>query len=169
MRKRNAESDLKSRLSRREVVLLAGALGAGMVLPAHAASEIMSVLKTSGCGCCLAWVKRMQDAGFRVDAPNVAMGELMKFKLDAGLKAELAACHTGKIAGYIVEGHVPAREIRRLLAERPDAIGLAVPDMPIGSPGMESGNDLDPYDVLLVRKDGSTEVFARYGKPQGPS
>lgn len=152
-----------SGLSRRDVIILTGFLVVGTVSPVHPASETMSVLKTSGCGCCLMWVKRMKEAGFEVEARNVSMGELMKFKLDAGLKVEQASCHTGKISGYIIEGHVPAREIHQLLADRPDAIGLAVPGMPVGSPGMESGNNVDPFDVLLVRKDGSTEAFARYG------
>ena len=75
----------------------------------------------------------------------------------------LASCHTATIDGYVLEGHVPAREIRRLLAERPAAIGLAVPEMPRGSPGMESSVN-DPYDVLLVRKDGRHSTFARYGR-----
>ena len=154
-----------TRLSRRGLLRLSGVMAGLAVLPALAAKDTMVVLKTSGCGCCLAWVKRMQAEGFRVEARNVAMGELMKFKLNAGLKPELASCHTGRIAGYIVEGHVSASEIRRLLAERPPAIGLAVPGMPVGSPGMESGSELEPYDVLLVRKDGSTQVFARYGAP----
>lgn len=85
----------------------------------------------------------------------------MKTKLDAGLTAQLSSCHTGKLSGYVIEGHVPVREIRRLLDERPDAIGLAVPGMPLGSPGMEA-NKSEPYEVLLVRKDGSTEIFAQY-------
>jgi hypothetical protein len=130
------------------------------VSAAHAGQTI-SVLKTSGCGCCLAWIKYLERSGFVVEARNVAMGDLMQTKLDAGLKPELAACHTARIEGYVVEGHVPVREIRRLLDERPDAIGLAVPGMPVGSPGMEADKG-EPYQVLLVRKDGSTEVFAQY-------
>jgi len=87
----------------------------------------------------------------------------MQKKLGAGLKPALTSCHTGIVEGYVIEGHVPAREIDRLLAERPDAIGLTVPNMPYGSPGMgEPGPDADPYDVLLVRRDGSTELFASY-------
>jgi hypothetical protein len=155
--------DHRSSLNRRDFVVLTTALLVASA-PAHAAGEAMSVLKTSGCGCCLAWVKRTTEAGFAVTARNVSMGELMKFKLDAGLKAELASCHTARIGGYVVEGHVPAGDIRRLLAERPDAIGLAGPGMPTGSPGMESGSEIEPYSVLLVRKDGSTAVFARYGE-----
>lgn len=126
------------------------------------AAERMEVLKTSGCGCCTAWIEYLEKAGFEVEARNMAMGALMKVKLDAGLKPGLTSCHTGRIDGYVVEGHVPVREIRRLLSERPDAIGLTVPDMPLGSPGMDIGDEREPYDVLLVRKDGATEVFARY-------
>lgn len=148
-------------LRRRDLVTLACAFLVSAVLPAAAAGEAITVLKTSGCACCLGWIKHLKQAGFVVDAKNVDMGTLMKTKLDAGLTAQLAACHTGKLSGYIIEGHVPVREIRRLLDERPDAIGLAVPGMPLGSPGMEADKG-EPYEVLLVRKDGSTEIFAQY-------
>lgn len=90
------------------------------------------------------------------------MGQLMRFKLDNGIDAKKASCHTGKIGGYTIEGHVPAQDIRRLLRTRPDAIGLSVPGMPLGSPGMDFGDDRQSYDVLLVRRDGATEVFASY-------
>ena len=75
---------------------------------------------------------------------------------------DLHSCHTAEIGGYAIEGHVPASAIRRLLAERPSAIGLAVPGMPVGSPGMEEGTEFEPYDVLLIKKDGSTETFAKH-------
>ena len=140
---------------------LAFAFGWLMAMTAAQADQAIGVLKTSGCGCCLAWIKYLERSGFVVEARNVAMGDLMRAKLDAGLKPELAACHTARIEGYIVEGHVPVQEIRRLLNERPDAIGLAIPGMPLGSPGMETDKG-EPYQVLLVHKDGSTEVFARY-------
>jgi hypothetical protein len=143
--------------------LVAATLAALALTPAaHAAGEPITVLKTSGCGCCLSWIKRIEEAGYRVAAKNVAMGDLMQTKLNAGLKVEHSSCHTGQVAGYIVEGHVPVREIRRLLEERPDAFGLAVPGMPLGSLGMEAGGEAEPYEVLLVRKDGESEVFARY-------
>jgi hypothetical protein len=93
---------------------------------------------------------------------DFAMGQLMKMKLDAGIPAALAACHTARVEGYLIEGHVPEREVRRLLDERPGALGLVVPGMPVGSPGMESGSKREPYAVLLLKKDGSTEIFARY-------
>jgi hypothetical protein len=132
------------------------------VSPSGAAGESILVLKTLGCGCCLGWVEHLEEAGFVVETRDLAMGGLMQEKLAAGLKPGLTSCHTGKIAGYVVEGHVPAREIQRLLAERPDAIGLTIPNMPVGSPGMEYGDKVDPYEVLLVRRDGKTEVYAKY-------
>jgi hypothetical protein len=135
------------------VVLLAG--------PAYAA-DVLKVIKSPTCHCCTRWVEHMQDNGFAVEAQNMGNAQIMQEKLKLGLKPEQASCHTGQIAGYVIEGHVPAREVRRLLAEKPDAIGLSVPDMPVGSPGMETGGRSDPYDVLLVRRDGSTEVFASY-------
>lgn len=143
------------------ILHLAVALSWMTVVSAAQAGQAISVLKTSGCGCCLAWIKYLERSGFVVEARNVAMGDLMRAKLDAGLKPELAACHTARIEGYVVEGHVPVREIRRLLDERPEAIGLAIPGMPLGSPGMEAGQG-GPYQVLLVRKDGSAEIFAQY-------
>lgn len=91
------------------------------------------------------------------------MGQLMKMKLDAGIPAGLTACHTAKVDGYLIEGHVPEQDISRLLAARPEGLGLIVAGMPIGSPGMESGDKREAYDVLLLKKDGSTEVFSRYG------
>ena len=130
--------------------------------PTHAAGEKVLVLKTLGCGCCLGWIEHLEEAGFVVEARDLPMGALMKEKLDAGLKPGLTACHTGKVDGYVIEGHVPAREVKRLLVERPDAIGLTVPNMPVGSPGMEYGGEAEPYEVLLVRRDGTTEVYATY-------
>lgn len=138
-------------------------LGWAMALaatPARAA-ETIQVLKTASCGCCTAWMAHLRKSGFQVTAKDVALAALNQEKLAAGLTPELASCHTARVAGYVIEGHVPAREIARLLRERPAAIGLAVPGMPAGSPGMEASED-EPYDVLLVRKGGLTEVFARY-------
>lgn len=122
----------------------------------------LEVWKSPNCGCCAGWVKHMDSAGYAVTAQNVASGILAKIKKQAGLVAHLQSCHTAKVGGYIIEGHVPAEDVKRLLAEKPDAIGLAVPGMPIGSPGMEMGNEKERYEVLLVKKDGSTEVFAKH-------
>lgn len=129
---------------------------------AHAAQAI-EVFRSESCGCCLAWGEHMEEHGFAVSMENLPIADLMAAKTKAGLSSGQTSCHTAFIDGYVVEGHVPAREVKRLLDERPDAIGLSVPDMPYGSPGMgEAGPDADPYDVLLVRRDGTTEVFASY-------
>ncbi len=142
--------------------LLAGLL---MICPpAHSEQKPAPVelWKSPNCGCCSGWMKHMQGAGHAVKAHDVALGILAKIKRQAGLKPELQSCHTAKIGGYVIEGHVPAKDVARLLLEKPEAIGLAVPDMPMGSPGMDFGPDKEPYEVLLVKKDGSTEVFAKH-------
>ncbi len=127
------------------------------------AAGSMEVLKSASCGCCVSWGNHMRQAGFTVTEVDLPLAELNAAKVEAGLKPGQTSCHTGKIEGYIIEGHVPAREVQRLLDERPDAVGLTVPDMPYGSPGMgEAGEDADPYDVLLVKRDGTTEVYASY-------
>jgi hypothetical protein len=87
---------------------------------------------------------------------------LIRHKMAAGIPQAMMSCHTGEIDGYAIEGHVPPADIRRLLSERPDATGLAVPDMPYGSPGMGPEDRREAYDVFLIRRDGSTEVFSRY-------
>ncbi|MEM7748606.1 MAG: DUF411 domain-containing protein [Pseudomonadota bacterium] len=122
----------------------------------------MSVKKTASCGCCQIWVDYLKASGLKVQTENMVMGQLMKFKLDHGITHQHASCHTGRINGYTIEGHVPLKEIKRLLRERPDAVGLSVPGMPIGSPGMEVDGLRDAYDVLLIKKDGTSEVFAHY-------
>lgn len=135
--------------------------------PAHASAEmVVEMYRTSGCSCCLVWGRRLEADGFKVVVREAAMGQLMRMKLDAGLTPEQASCHTATIGGYVIEGHVPPREIRRLLSDRPAAAGLTVPGMPIGSPGMESGSSQDAYEVLLFRKGGATEVFASYPAKQ---
>ena len=127
------------------------------------AEETVEVLKSASCGCCIAWGEHMREQGFAVSEKNVSLVELNTAKNEAGLREEHKSCHTAYVDGYVVEGHVPAEDVRRLLTERPDAIGLAVPGMPFGSPGMgEPGPDAEPYDVLLVRRDGSTEVYSSH-------
>ena len=108
----------------------------------------MIVNKDPNCGCCSGWVKHIQAAGFTVDV--VDTGQLNRVKAKLGVPDDLAACHTAEIAGYVIEGHVPATAVKRLLAEKPNAKGLAVPGMPVGSPGMEvEGAPPDTYDVIL--------------------
>ncbi len=129
---------------------------------ATASGQTIEVLKSATCGCCSAWIEHIEKNGFTAKAQDLAAGQLARAKADAGLPPDLQSCHTGKIEGYVIEGHVPASDIRRLLSEKPDAIGLTVPGMPLGSPGMEAGNEKEPFDVLLVRHDGRTEVFSRH-------
>ena len=109
-----------------------------------------------------AWVKHLEANGFAVTVNDADTSVLAALKRQAGISDKLASCHTAKIGGYVVEGHVPSSDIKRLVTERPDAIGLTVPGMPVGSPGMEQGDEFEPYDVLLMKKDGATEVFAKH-------
>ncbi len=123
---------------------------------------VVDVWKSPSCGCCKEWIKHLEQSGFTVRAHdtgnNVVRGRL-------GMPTKYASCHTARVAGYAVEGHVPASDVIRLLTEKPDAIGIAVPQMPVGSPGMDGPvyrGRVDPYDVLLVAKDGSATVFQSY-------
>jgi hypothetical protein len=104
----------------------------------------------------------MRGAGFRVEARDVSQDSLLAVAAQAGVPRELGSCHTAQVGGYIVEGHVPAEDVRRLLRERPQVNGLAVPGMPIGSPGMEQGNRREPYSVIAFAAGGRTSVFARH-------
>jgi len=115
------------------------------------------VYKTAACGCCNGWVEHLQAAGFEVDARNVT--DLMSVKRDAGVPVDHSSCHTGLIDGYVVEGHVPADIVKQMLAERPDIAGIAVPGMPVGSPGME-GPGARPYEVKAFTRQGATSVYA---------
>ena len=143
--------------------LIASSIIAIALLAVPAAAETAGVIyKSPTCACCEKWVDYMKRAGYSLAPTNMSSGELMRQKLKLGLTGTQASCHTAVINGYVVEGHVPAEDVSRLLAEKPDALGLAVPDMPLGSPGMEAGDTTEPYDVLLVKKDGSTEVFAKH-------
>jgi len=122
----------------------------------------VTVHKSATCGCCQLWVDRLRDAGFQVDVRNE--DNLNDVKQRVGILYGMGSCHTAEVGGYFVEGHVPIDDIKRLLREKPDAKGLTVPGMPAGSPGMEvpSGH-VQPYDVILVRRDGTTAVFSHHG------
>ena len=122
-------------------------------------SSLITVYKTPTCGCCAAWVDHMREHGFRVAVTDVA--QLPPVKRTYGVPSDVATCHTGVIGGYFVEGHVPAEDVRRLLRERPDIIGIAVPGMPQGSPGMETGT-VEKYNVVAIGKDGSRKVWATH-------
>lgn len=122
----------------------------------------MVVSKSASCGCCHLWVEHMEKAGFELEVVNTE--ELNPIKQRVGVPYGKGSCHTAEVGGYFVEGHVPAADIKRLLAERPDAKGLVVPGMPAGSPGMELPDGrVQPYVVELVAKDGTTSEFARHG------
>lgn len=126
------------------------------------AQDKITVYKSPSCGCCNKWISHLEDNGFKVSAVN--MDNVVPKKIEFGITQQTASCHTAVIDGYVVEGHVPAEDIKRLLKTRPKNIkGLAVPGMPIGSPGMEQGGRQDPYAVLSIDKQGRTQVFARHG------
>jgi hypothetical protein len=130
-------------------------------LPApNPALPIVQVWKSPTCGCCTGWVEHMRRAGFQVQVQDVA--DLTPVKAEHGVAAEHQSCHTSRVDGYTIEGHVPADDIVRLLAERPQITGLAAPGMPVGSPGMEVGNQRDAYDVLAFTKGGETRVWASH-------
>jgi hypothetical protein len=120
------------------------------------------VHKTATCGCCEAWVEHMQSAGFPVRVENA--DNLGPIKERVGVPYGMGSCHTAEVGGYFIEGHVPAADVQRLLSERPNAKGLVVAGMPVGSPGMEQGGHVDRYQVLLVHEDGSTSVYDEYPK-----
>jgi hypothetical protein len=148
---------------RRKFIAAALAAAAAAVPTVVAAASVaVEVWKAPTCGCCKDWIVHLEANGFKVqvhDSGNTAA------RARLGIPMRLGSCHTAQVEGYAIEGHVPAREIRRLLAERPGAVGLAVPGMPIGSPGMDGpayGARKDPYDVLLVRKDGSITSYQSY-------
>ena len=122
--------------------------------------ELVTVYKSPTCSCCGRWITHLKANGFQVNVVNV--NDVTPFKKNAGLTPALASCHTAFVGNYVVEGHVPAREIKRLLKEKPDIKGLAVPGMPMGSPGMEMGNKKDPHDVLSIDKNGKTKVYQSY-------
>jgi hypothetical protein len=119
----------------------------------------VEVFKSPQCGCCGKWIKHLQQNGFQVNTHEVNDVPAARKKL--GMPDRLGSCHTARVGDYVIEGHVPAADIQRLLKEKPQALGLAVPSMPPGSPGMETAKPV-PYETLLVQADGSTRVFARH-------
>ena len=151
--------------NRRHAVRLLATAASIAALPALAASPAktpMEVWKDPNCGCCKDWIELMEKAGFAITVHDVG-NNAVRAKL--GLPQNLGSCHTALVGGYVVEGHVPVSDVKRLLKERPKALGLAVPGMPVGSPGMdgpEYGGRKDRYEVLLVQADGSTRTFSRY-------
>lgn len=127
--------------------------------PAADSAPVVTVYKSPTCTCCTKWVDHMKRNGFKVDVVNARSLDAIKRRY--GVAPEHAACHTAIVGDYVVEGHIPAEDIRRLLAQRPAITGLAVPGMPIGSPGME-GAYKQSYEVLAFTRDGASSVFARH-------
>lgn len=118
-----------------------------------------TVYKSPSCGCCAKWVDHLRGSGHAVTTKNVE--NLDAIKKMARVPEPLQSCHTAMVDGYVIEGHVPVKDIERLLSERPEVIGLSVPGMPVGAPGMEGGEP-DSYNVILFKADGTTDVHARY-------
>ena len=149
-------------MNRRNLLSLAAAAAASLSFPtvAKAALPQVEVYKNPDCGCCGAWVDHLKAAGFPVkvhDTPDTSA-----VRKRHGISDEFGSCHTGVVAGYALEGHVPAADVKRLLALKPAAAGLSVPGMPVGSPGMEVGSRKDRFQVLLIETAGRASVFATY-------
>jgi hypothetical protein len=150
------------RITRRATLLGLAALALSRPTLAGTPTTAMTVYKDPNCGCCGAWVDIVQKAGFDVTVNDLTPEALQSQKAESGIAPEMASCHTALVESYVIEGHVPPDDIRRLLAERPDAIGLSVPGMPFGSPGMGPESEREAYAVHLIRRDSTTEIFASY-------
>ena len=147
------------------VALLGAAALHTTALGQTASKPQAEVWKSPTCGCCKDWVKHLQDNGFEVKTYDVSETAKAALREKLGMAAKFGSCHTALVSGYVVEGHVPAQDIRKLLKDRPRAIGLSVPGMPVGSPGMdgpEYGGRKDAYAVLLVQRNGSSSVYQQY-------
>lgn len=149
-------------INRRQILVGATTL---VALPSTLLAQsgpVIHVLKDPNCGCCSAWIRILQTAGFRVTSEASFGTALVREKIARGIPQDMISCHTAEVGGYAIEGHVPPVDILRLLTESPDAVGLAVPDMPYGSPGMGPETEREAYDVYLIHRDGTSEVFTRY-------
>jgi hypothetical protein len=143
------------------VAVVALMLAGGNSLSAQRAGTV-EVFKTPTCGCCALWVKHLQDNGFTARVTD--MDDLSAIKKKHGVPAKATSCHTAIVGGYVIEGHVPATDVKRLLKEKPAVAGLAVAGMPVGSPGMEFGNTVQAYNVLAFDKAGQLKVFSTHGR-----
>lgn len=149
------------RMTRRTLMLSTMMASVAATLHAETAPKI-HVSKDAECPCCEGWVTYLRTEGFEVSVTVLEADQLAALKAEKGIPAEAQSCHTGEVDGYVIEGHVPAADIRRVLAERPEAVGLAVPGMVFGSPGMGPESRRDAYAVLLMLTNGATEVFTQY-------
>lgn len=154
-------------LSKRNTLIVAGLFSAAVILVPPAMADMravskqreITVYKDPDCGCCKSWIEHLKKHGYKVTSHDTR--DMASVKGNFGVKKDLQSCHTAIINGYVIEGHVPAADIDRLLKERPKVAGLAVPGMPMGSPGMEGGA-VERYSVIAFNKTGSTKVFARH-------
>ncbi len=131
-------------------------VGSGQVV----AGPTVEVYKSPTCGCCKDWVSHMRENGFEVKVHN--MQDVTPFKQKMGVPRQLSSCHTATVDGYLVEGHVPATDVRRMLSERPAIKGISAPGMPVGSPGMEMGDRKDPYSVVTFDDRGEMTIYSRH-------
>ena len=155
-------------INRQRRLLLTGAAALGLAASGLVQAQVapaatgIEVWKDPNCGCCQDWISHLEQNGFKAKVFETGNNAV---RARLGMPQQLGSCHTALVQGYVIEGHVPAQDIQRLLKEKPQALGLAVPGMPIGSPGMDGpayGGRRDRYEVLLVLKDGSTRVFNSY-------
>lgn len=150
-------------ITRRTLVGLFGAIALGAVpLAVRADSCVVTVHRDPNCGCCSLWAQHLRDAGFVVKIEETSDLEAVRTRL--GVPTALASCHTAEVNGYLIEGHVPAVAVRRLLTERPAAKGLAVPGMPAGSPGMEGSGEPEPYTAVLFGSGGARPYMRFVGQ-----
>lgn len=150
-------------ISKRTLIL--GSISVLVTSPLSAMSSKnpnIHVVKGRGCGCCSAWADLLVDQGFNVTSEELHPADLIQLKLQKGVPSALTSCHTAEIEGYVIEGHVPGADIKRLISERPDAIGIGVAGMPYGSPGMGPEDEREQYDVVLFKKDKTTHIFNSY-------
>lgn len=153
-----ALADLRNNLLLR-FIFFAVILSGTTAIHAEQALPKITVYKSATCGCCNKWIDHLQDNGFQVDARNHT--DMATVKEKAGVQPKFQSCHTALVDRYYVEGHVPAKDIKQLLSEKPQARGLAVPGMPMGSPGME-GHRKDPYAVLLINRNDRASIYKEY-------
>ena len=154
----------KLRLNRRQLLIFGSSsiAAAPMTGFANEAGTNIHVVKNPQCGCCNAWIEVLEVDGFNVTTEDRSNSDLAVFKFESGIPKDMMSCHTAKIGGYFIEGHVPASDIKRLIKERPDALGLAVPAMPYGSPGMGPEDQREAFDVFIIMANGTAEVFQHY-------
>ena len=156
----------KFHFSRRQVLTFASVSIMASFPSAFAERGIIDihVVKNAQCGCCDSWVEILSQKGFMVTTENRSQDLLTKFKIKSGVPKAMRSCHTAHTMGYFIEGHVPTEDIKRLIAERPNALGLAVPGMPFGSPGMGPEAERQAYNVFIIRRNRTPEVFHHYPK-----